>query len=124
MFNRLSTVRTSVDHSAISILQVKVPGQFSHGAMHVAEQRIITLHGLGKRDDVAARNDQHVRRRLRIDVGEGNDLVITWTGKLGTDAATAGTMTGTIYGDVYDATGSFTAKRVAAATSPAPPTTS
>jgi hypothetical protein len=42
---------------------------------------------------------------------EGNPLTITYTGKLGTD----GLITGTMYVDTYDATGSFTAKRAGVA---------
>ncbi len=76
MFNSLPTIGSCIDDTSIAPVQVQRARQFGDGSVHVADQCIVRPDSLSERNNVAARNDQYMRRRLRVHVGEGHHLVI------------------------------------------------
>ena len=76
MIHGLAAVRAGVDHHAIALGEAFVAGNLGRGPQQMAEQRAIPLIAFGQRGDMFARRDQHMHRRLRIDVGKGVALLV------------------------------------------------
>src|SRR5262245_29161057 len=62
-----------------SIALVRIPVLFrdgGRGSLYRAHERIIMRAEIVERGDVATRNNQDVQRRLRVDVPDGDELVV------------------------------------------------
>ncbi len=71
MIHGLASVGTGVDDHAVAFVEVVGAGDAGGGPEQVAEQFAVAPGGLGHGDDVLARGDEDVDRRLRMDVCEG-----------------------------------------------------
>jgi hypothetical protein len=76
MCHRLPAIRPRVDNGAIALLKMQRSRKFGNDAVHVAQQGIVAVDSLRERDNVPLRNHQNMRRRLRMHIREGHDLVI------------------------------------------------
>jgi hypothetical protein len=71
MIHGLSAVFAGVDHYAVTFAEAFIAGDLGSSPEQVAEQGAVVRAALSERDDVLARRDENVHRRLRVDVGEG-----------------------------------------------------
>lgn len=76
MIHGLSAISAGVDDRAIAVVQMQSARQLSSYSVQVADKDVVGLSCLRQRGDMPSRNDQHMRRRLRVDVSKGNRLVI------------------------------------------------
>ena len=75
----LAGVRPLVeDHSIASIRHPLLTGDLACGGEDSPEEMVIVE--LSDRIDVPARQDQEMNRRLRVEIGEGDDVVIAVEG--------------------------------------------
>ncbi|HEY1308954.1 MAG TPA: hypothetical protein VGF24_35675 [Vicinamibacterales bacterium] len=75
--NRLSRSAVGVEHCPVPTLVVAVlPGERRGGAVHGTDERVVTRGEIIERGDVFARDDQRVQRGLRVDVGDGDELIV------------------------------------------------
>src|SRR5271170_7435564 len=72
----LSRARANVQHCAVSLLNVALPRDLSGGEVAAPDEFSITGPRLFQSREMLARNDQHMRGRLRIDVFEGEDVLV------------------------------------------------
>lgn len=69
----LARVRARVDDGAVATLgEPFLIGDAGGDAEQMAEQRLVRLRGVVEGFDVRARDDEDVRRSLRVDVAEGD----------------------------------------------------
>ena len=69
--------RRRSEDRAVSALGVAVfLGEGRGPAHHLADQGVVSRRKIVQRRDVPARHDQHVHRRLRVDVLEGDDAIV------------------------------------------------
>lgn len=77
MPDRLATIPAAVKHASIAALgNAKALRQIPRRDMHVPQQLGVHWLDIQHAGDVLTRNDQHVCRRLGMDVTEGDDMVI------------------------------------------------
>lgn len=75
--DRLAGVGIAVEHRSISAGGVSVLfGDRRCGSHDLSNQRIIFRRQVVQRGNVASRNDEHMRRGLRRDVFERDDVVV------------------------------------------------
>ena len=75
--DRLTGAAIGVEHGSIAFLGVSLfLCDRGRRSLHRSHQRIVMSGEIVQRRDVAARNDQNVKRRLRIDIPDGDELVI------------------------------------------------
>ena len=75
--HRLSRLRVAVEHgpktgAVVSLL----PGDLRGGPDHCADEAVVALAEVVQRRNVLLRHDQHVQRRLRVDVGKGQQPIV------------------------------------------------
>ncbi len=68
MVDRLSAIIPGIDDDAISLVEVMLPGQLSSCSHQVPEQRFMLCNGLRLRCDMFLRDNEQMRRSLRIDI--------------------------------------------------------
>lgn len=76
MIHRLPAVVAGVDDHAVALAEALVASDLRCSPEKVAEQGGVMCASFGEGDDVLARRDEDVHRRLRIDVGEGIALLV------------------------------------------------
>ena len=76
MPHRLPGLRAAIDHDAIPGAQLMLLREPVGEVECLAHQRGVALVRFGQRGDVLFRNDEDMGRGLRVDVGEGHELVI------------------------------------------------
>jgi len=64
------------DHAVAVRREFQVARDLRGAQQHVSDDRVVLIGHLVERRDVFARNDEDVRRRLRVDVVERDDLVV------------------------------------------------
>ena len=74
MKNRLAGAGTIVEDRAISIEQIAFSGELRGNQMQLADDRLILVRRVVKRNEVLSRDKQNVRRRLRADVLERENV--------------------------------------------------
>jgi len=84
--NSLAAVFSGVDDGAIALGQSLAASNLRGHPVQMADQGAVLAGGMGNRGGVLARNNQHVYRRLRIDVGKSVALIVLIDG-LGRDAS-------------------------------------
>jgi hypothetical protein len=84
--DRLATIGTSINNNAVSVVQPFVAGQFRGFSYHVPQQRRVLLLCMSGGCNMLLGNNQQMRRRLRVDVGKAQALVVL-EHTLGRDAA-------------------------------------
>src|SRR2546423_3182695 len=73
----LPRARACVDDGAVARFGVPLFGCYARGhAQEVSEHRLFALARFVERSDVRARDDERVRRGLRVDVAEGQRLLV------------------------------------------------
>ena len=72
----LATVRAGVDNQAIAIGEILLAGDFVRCGEKVAEHGRVLRRGVGVRGKVLFGDEQDVYRRLRVDIREGEDVVV------------------------------------------------
>src|SRR6185437_16548048 len=72
----LATVRSGIDHQAVSAVELPGPGHLADRPEQMSEQVGIAGGRLGVRADVLLRNHQNMRGRLRVDVRKGQHTLI------------------------------------------------
>ena len=65
-----------VEDGAVSVLEVALAGDFGGGEMAASDEVGVGGLRLFQSGKVAFGNDEHVRRRLGVDVFEGEDVVV------------------------------------------------
>jgi len=76
MVDRLAAVGAGVDDQAVAVGKVLCAGDFAGGVEELAEALGVVLRGVRVRSDVVFGDDEDVDRRLRIDVGEGEGVLV------------------------------------------------
>jgi hypothetical protein len=77
VINRLPTITVAVDHQAIaSLSEILLSGQLRRHEHHFAHQLAILWLQIIQRGDMPAGHHQQMRRRLRIDVAQGYDVLV------------------------------------------------
>ena len=77
MIDRLATPASDVRHQAIAVVgDPGVTGKASGDREHPTQQRTVGVGQVGRRGDMAPRDEQDVRRGARRDVPEGDDQVV------------------------------------------------
>ena len=76
MMNRLAAIVAAVDHSAKALRESFAACNLSSNPLEMAKQDAVFRRGMRERDDVASRDNQHMHRRLRVDVREGDCLLV------------------------------------------------
>ena len=77
MENRLPGASIAVEHHAIACLRMTpLGGDAGRPPDHVTDQITIGVGHIVQGRDMPARNDQHVKRRLRVDVAERNQSIV------------------------------------------------
>ena len=71
MVNGLAAIRARIQHYAVAFGEPLCAGDLSRDPQQVTKQGTVALIGIGHGDNMLARRNQHVHRRLRIDVGKG-----------------------------------------------------
>jgi hypothetical protein len=72
----LATVFAGVDYGAVAAAESFLAGNFCHYPEQVAEQWNVFGCCFGERDDMPARDDEHMHGGMRVNVGEGDALLI------------------------------------------------
>jgi len=76
VIHRLPTIVTGIDYDAVSTVKPYAARYFRSFRHHVAQKRSMLLLGMGRGRNMLLRDDQHVRRSLRIDVRKTKALVV------------------------------------------------
>jgi len=76
MVDGLAAIVSGVDNGAVALGQPLAARNLRGHPMQVADQRSLLFGHISHRGDVLAWNDQHVHRRLRIDVGKSVALIV------------------------------------------------
>ena len=76
MLDGLAAVVSCVDDGAVTFVEALLAGDFSDCREQMAQQRRVFWGGVGERGDVLARYDQDMHGRVRMNVGEGDALVV------------------------------------------------
>lgn len=76
MEDRLSCARSNVEDGPVALLDVALAGDLRGGQMAAADQFGIFGLGFLQSSEMFLGHDQHVRGRLRIDVFEGEDVLV------------------------------------------------
>lgn len=74
--NRLSGARPDVEDGAVSLLDVALAGDLGGGEMAAADEFGVGGLGLFQSRKMLFGNDENVRGRLRVDVFEGENVVV------------------------------------------------
>ena len=74
--NGLATIRARVDDQAIAIREFLGSRDLTSCGDEMAEHGGILRRGVGERGEVLFGDEQDVHRRLRVDVREGEDVVV------------------------------------------------
>src|ERR1700734_2833452 len=74
--DRLPRTRAHVKHRTIAVLDVALASNLRGYKLAVADDLSVLRSGLFKVDNVALRNDEHMRWRLRINVFKGVNLLV------------------------------------------------
>ena len=72
----LAAVGTGVDDEAVAVGEVLGAGDFTSGVEKSAEDGGIVLCGVGVRGEVVLGDDEDVRGGLRVDVREGEGVLV------------------------------------------------
>ena len=72
----LAAIAGGVDDGAVAFDEIFLAGDFSGGGEELAKEWGVAIGGFGERCDVAARRDENVSRRGRVDVSEGKAIVV------------------------------------------------
>ena len=76
MIDGLAAVRTGIDDQPVALIEILLSGDLRGGGEQMTEQPCILGGRVRERCEVLLRNDQDVDRRLRMDVREGDDLLV------------------------------------------------
>ena len=76
MMDRLSAIVARIHNDPVASIEVQGTRSVCRGRHQKAQQRSIAGDALCQRGDMLFRNDQQMRRRLRIDVGKYNAAVV------------------------------------------------
>jgi len=76
MVDSLAAVRAGVDDQAVAVGEVLGAGDFHGCGEEMAEHGGVLRRGMGVGGEVLLGDEQDMDRRLRIDVREGEDVVI------------------------------------------------
>ena len=76
VWHRLAGARLAIDNEAITVGDAEFLRQLGRDEMQVAQQFPVFRFDILMRPDDLARDDQHVHRRLRIDVAKRQAAVI------------------------------------------------
>ena len=71
----LAAVGTGVDDEAVACCKLLLLGDLGGGGEELAEQPGLLGGGVGERAEVQLGDDENVRGSLRVDVGEGEQLI-------------------------------------------------
>jgi hypothetical protein len=75
--DRLARARARVDDGAVAALRESfLGGDARRGEEESAEEGLVGVGGVGERGDVAARDDEDVGGGLRVDVAEGEGVLV------------------------------------------------
>src|SRR5688572_924517 len=75
--DRLTCFAIRVEHRPVAAIGVAVfPGDLRGGAMHGPNEAVVARRQVAQRGDVPARDDQHMQRRLRVDVLNRDQLIV------------------------------------------------
>ena len=86
MVDGLAAVVTGVDDRAVALSQSLAARNLGRHPMQMADQGTVILGRMPNRGNVFARNNQHMHRCLRVDVGKDVALIVLVDG-LGGDAS-------------------------------------
>jgi hypothetical protein len=76
MIHGLAAILAGIDHHAVAVGEAFVAGDPRRGPQQVAEQRAVPFGAVSQRRNMFARRDQHVHRRMRVNVREGVALLV------------------------------------------------
>ena len=76
MVDGLAAVGSGIHDKPVALVEILLSGDLRCGGEQVPEQLCILGGCVRERSKVLLGNDQDVDRRLRVDVGEGNDLLV------------------------------------------------
>ena len=76
MEDGLACASAVVHHCAVAFGEIALAGELRRDHLEAAQEQSVGWRGVAERLDVLARADQDVRGRLRVDVFEGEDLVV------------------------------------------------
>ena len=76
MRHTLTPLLAAVDDHAIALRQAQLAGDFSRHQELMPDERLMFVGELVERGDFFARNDEHVRWRLRVHVAKGEAEVV------------------------------------------------
>src|ERR1700728_366855 len=76
MKHRLPRSRTNIEHGSISLLDVSLPRNVGRRQMAAPDDLRVLRLGFFQSREMFLRDDQHVRRRLRVDVVKREDVVV------------------------------------------------
>lgn len=76
MVHRLPPISTAVDNGPIAIRQSFLIGDLANDSKQVPDEICVAGIHFGQRLDRELGNNQHVSRRLRIDIAEGQTAVV------------------------------------------------
>ena len=75
--DRLTRFAIGVEHRPVAAIGVAVFfGDLRGGAMHGPNEAVVARRQIVQRGDVPARDDQHMQRRLRVDVLDRDQLIV------------------------------------------------
>ena len=72
----LASISAGIDDHAVAGGEILFTGDFGHGPQEMAEQGAVIGGCFCERNDVPARDDKQMHWRLRMDVGEGDALLV------------------------------------------------
>ena len=72
----LSSTASVIEHRAVAGEQVAFRGQLRRHQLQFPQQRLVTMLRIVQRAKMSSRTNQNMRRRLRIDVLERENIVI------------------------------------------------
>ena len=77
MRNAFARIRSAVDDDAVTALrEIEFFRHHSRSEQQFPEQRLIGIRRLSQPPNAVLRNDEHVHRRLRIDIMKGEHVVV------------------------------------------------
>ena len=75
--DRLTCFAIRVEHRPVAAIGVAVfPGDLRSRAMHGPNEAVVVRRQIVQRGDVSSRDDQHMQRRLRVDVFDRDQLIV------------------------------------------------
>ena len=72
----LAAVGAGVDDEAVAVGEVLGAGDFADGVEEMAEERFVILRRMGMRGEVVLGDDEDVGGSLRVEVREGESLLV------------------------------------------------